>query len=380
MRPLSWDPLTQHRNNHQKTLRSDLLKLASSSPLPTRTIAFHWSTPSLPKDSLHAICSHRIVTRGQNHQNLRQGSEDLVLRLFFGQQEAFDEVLLGGVDAGFGEVWTVDFRWTREEVLEECCKFLFNKGIIERLPSEEKRTQALEVVDRYRTAEIIKGAPDSKKAPTVAIVHPPRYYGISVKVDLKDVLGSYFAEEGAPGRDIWETLGTVSKLTGVSRIEREPHITLVHEKEVELEGKNSTGPVDAGGEDKKDTATTLWALYKTLFLATPSPAPPFPADFTPIEQLSSIDPTLVQLTLGPLLAFNDRVMSVQVSAIDSPSVPVHLVDNRPAHITIGTLDSLIRPIEGKMLMEKALQGEALVAGGTVLIQEIRCWGRIAGLR
>lgn len=352
--------MSEYRNNHIIKLREDLLNLARKNSSPTRTIAFVWKTSNTPRDLLHNIVSHRIQSRGENHQNLRASTDPTVIDdyqetiwKFFGQMQEFDDVC-NKIDGEFDEIFEIDFEWTMREVLENALEFLLAKGVIEAIPTQVAVDAAVEKVGDYRISDKIREVADAKKSVSKKVL-PPRYYGIAVEVDLKKHLTPYFTEGQ---NQLWEELHVVDVLKKVDRVESAPHITLVHEKEVE------SCAVD---DMTASSATNLWTLYSTLS--------------------TSEDSNSVEIVLGPLLAYDSRVMAVQVSSITSLATPprsIELVAGKKAHVTIGTLRHEIRPIEGKFIIEQALAGEASTeAGGVIMTKEIgliTCRGKIAGLR
>ena len=315
--------------------------------------------------------------------------------MFFGQFEEFDEVC-NEADSAFQHVFQIDFEWDLERVVKESVGFLESVGVItaEEVPSEARINEAVRKVGKYRVAAEVKAAIDVKQGKAkLKEKFKPRYYGIAIeRVDLKAELDGYFVEEGR-GKELWE------KLKGGELVEQNPHITLVHEKEVALatlsNGTDSTPPID----DDPTSAPNLWNRYAQL---TAPPAKSSTSDKktaagSSSDQKTEIEPesvvqddmaTLVEVTLGPMLVFNSRVMAIEVSSIVSLAsttpVSIDLVGGKPAHVTVGTLGMEIRPIEGKFIVQNALAGEQRTelggAIGRIEVGLIRCRGRIAGLK
>jgi tRNA ligase len=182
-----------------------------------------------------------------------------------------------------------------------------------------------------------------------------RYYGIAVEVDLDSLLADAFAAQ---------TPEILQQLRSRTRVEKKPHVTLVHENMLELvENGSNRANVEA--------ATTLWEKCKKA------------------AQRFGDDVVDVTLTLGPLVVWDSRAMSIQVSAVEYGGTKVDPADlpsdehKHSYHITVGTLEEDIRPIEGKWLLESALKGEQTSRAGAKIeraeIAEVQVRGRIRGL-
>jgi tRNA ligase len=186
-----------------------------------------------------------------------------------------------------------------------------------------------------------------------------RYYGIAVEADLPNLLEGYFSEHP-------EHRSLYDQLKASKRIETRPHVTLVHEKE-----RNAETTDEASSSSGTEFARMLWDKCETL---------------TQRWGTAAVD---VKLTLGPLLCWDSRVMSIQVSHVEYSGAGLKREDmpnddrKGSYHITIGTLSSEIRPVEGKLLLESATQGEIESAeGGVIVTAQVPCvevTGRIRGL-
>jgi tRNA ligase len=373
--------LSLHRNNHTVKHRTDLTSLVASLAPATnvRLVALVWPIDSdtLPRDKFHALCSSRIVDRGDNHQSLRagEGHEQAVWQ-FLGQYNAFD--LSGNAaDSKFDEVIEMRAEWTQEEALQRALGELAKiDGVLPsgvELPlSKEKVKEAIDHARDWKTTVKKEAAAETK--PRAAKSQAPRYYGLSVSVDLEKLVLEHLPQQDKDNKSsLWNTL------TKSSRIERHPHVTLVHNAEL--------ASTDEAFKAKKQA---LWDRYSSLVDAAT-----FLSDQTTAEDVKRASEATakleVELTLGPRLVWDSRAMSLEVSALRC-KVPgkegepplIELVDGRSAHITIGTKASDVRPVEGKWLMEAAQNGETeSKEGGKIhsvtLPEGIQVPAKLAGL-
>lgn len=313
------------------------------------------SSSTVPQDVVKSICDARIIERGQNHQTLRAGEDHLgILSRFMGAVQEYG----GMTDVDFEEVLEMDLRWNREETLRRTLEMLVRVISIE-MPNDERIKEALRVAREYepelkRDLISVEG---KKKAVEKRAKNKPRYYGLAVEIDLKTVLHDLFHSTTQERTMVDTTMFDL--LNSSNRIEASPHITLVHD----LERQSTDIALQA-------LATGLWERCSTI-----------------LSQDEVDDSYAVELTLGPTLAYDNRVMSLQVSAISSNATREEdRIELRKdgAHVTVGTISAEVRPVEGKWLMEKALAGEKETAlGGEIRMVEIgviKCRGRLAGMR
>lgn len=335
-----------------------------------------WPTnsSSLPRDKFHALCASRIVQRGENHQTLRAGEQhEQIIWQFLGQHEPFDPEV-NACDGMFDHVVEMHAEWTQEEALQRCLQAL--AGIEGMLPAEtslplasERVKEAIEYASTW-TPSVRKESTAPPKPRTKAAA-PARYYGIAVETDLHAIAEKHLPVEV---RDDPESLW--STLVKSSRVERHPHVTLVHRNELEH-------PDEAIRAEKQ----AHWDRYAQLVEGAAGAAARTGggADEEATRALE------VELTLGPRLAWDGRAMSIEVSALapqvdphtSGPTPSIIMAEDRAAHITIGTRASDIRPVEGRWLMEAVMEGkQATEAGGEIRVVEIepvRVRGRLAGL-
>lgn len=301
---------------------------------------------------MHKICSSRIVTRGQNHQSLRAGEEhEKAIWQFFGQYEKYDPAM-NSEDSKFHESLAIDLRWGKEETLRKTVEFL--SGVLGfEMPSEERIEEALKFASEYKTniERPVSVAQQNKKQ---AI----RYYGISVEQDLNVLLAPFFSDP-----EIDSTL--FNHLLTTQRLELHPHITLVHEAEL-----TSTDL------ELSEQAKELWGIYEKRI-----------AD----ASLEGVESLQVQIELGPTVIWDDRVMTIQVSIVGDQGtrsnvghIQLGATREGTGHVTVGTFAMEVRPLEGKLLLEKWSKGEKeIIEGGKIrslVIGRSACQGKLGGLR
>lgn len=221
-------------------------------------------------------------------------------------------------------------------------------------PTDEKIKEAVGVAMGY--APKVK-KPDDAKSKNAG----PRYFGLLAELDLEDVLGRKLdlaaSESGTTAEAETQALSFWNGLKGGQRVTKRPHVTIVHRKSLPAE-------------------QTLWDKCAAL------------------HRLAQ--PPLFSAKLGNLV-WNDKVMAVtvddlQVVVEDGEGDEVRLgraflqaltksVKER-LHITVGTKNQNILPVEAKALVEVWRSGVGSEAVGNVRslkLGGIVVHGRIKGL-
>ncbi|KAM0786912.1 hypothetical protein ACM66B_002336 [Microbotryomycetes sp. NB124-2] len=402
------------KNNHQRKHREDAISTARSLEPShhVRTVALVYAidTPELPRDKVHALCASRILQRGDRHQTLRpilpgETNDETDLKMheqaiwqFLGQYEAFDPALNGSGDGQFDLVVDLRPEWTREQALQHVISSL--QGVVPGVkePSSEELKEAIEYASSW--------SPDKKKVVTKEQVDKkkakikPRYYGVKVEANLADLVSKALEAHQSADSVRDDEDDTFSYLLKHDRVEKNPHVTLVHENEIK----------DSTASKIVEKAATNFAAVTGSVTATPAPLQLDEAArqrkqalwdrFSNMIKLAeqrgsqSLD---VDVTLGPRIAWDQRVMTIEVSALSksTTSVPGSVAekeeiempgqgDDRHAHVTVGTRDDKIRPVEGKWLLEALIRGERQTRNGGeirfVEIEPIKVKGHLAGLK
>lgn len=284
----------------------------------------------------------------------------------------------GDSDGKFDAVVEVLPQWEREQQLEEVIKSLIKlggvPGLEQGMPSEEKRKAALDFAAKWEPEKVkivSKEVVEKKKSKLKT-----RYYGVKVEVGLQKLVEEALAGEPKL-RD--EEDSTFQALVLSDRVEKHPHVTLVHENEV----KPPVASASADETSLHKLKSDLWARYASLTQRA--------------ESEGRSDLLEVKITLGPRIVWDDRAMAVEVSGMEAahPSssdeadrieLPTQGSDRqRYAHVTVGTRANEIRPVEGKFLLEAVGRGETTTKEGgkikVVEMQEVKVVkGYLAGLR
>jgi tRNA ligase len=299
-----------------------------------RTIILLWNVSSLPYNELHRICTARVVGRGENHQSLRPSEtrehENIVGR-FISEYQPFD-------NGSFNYVVDIDIKDEPLVALEKITAKLCD--LLEIPPPDREELEAS--LDRAKNYKISFRKEHDRSSGVRTI--QPRYYGVALEIDLANFLGEFYAKNPNVDRSLFD------KLVSANGVERRPHVTLVHNKEVTSEAP-----------DKRE----LWEKSKSL----------------------AEEDKVVEVKLGPRIFWDERVLAIEASPIALFSDDIHkaAADKRYAHhVTVGTADAEVRPVEGKLILEAFLDGkEESAQGGRIHFAEIgetvTVKGRVRGL-
>src|SRR5216684_2382705 len=303
------------RNNHLRRHREDLRNAIEGMHPPVRLLALNWSLDR-PHAQIHRICSDRILTRGTNHQTLHGDTTDKsyedVVWMFLKGTEPLDELEADAtIEMDMGE----DLEQSLARAID---------GIVRELglprPDAERVGAALARARGYKPAHTTSPRKQEAKARRA-----PRYFGLLVEIDLVEALDAHISHrEGGPLCEFWDALKKKKRIT------HEPHVTILHSKHL---------------PDK----LTLWEHCSALYA------------------LSS--PPLFRARLGHVVA-DERVMAVTVEdlEVDDPeedegqegSTFLSMLDpglRRRLHITVGTRDASVAPVEAGALVELFRKGE-----------------------
>ncbi|PVF98709.1 hypothetical protein CPB86DRAFT_758078 [Serendipita vermifera] len=328
------DVVIADRNNHTENHRKGIREAVSSVRPRPRLIALNWPISEKPQATVHRIVTDRIRNRGENHQTLPASAqmEDVVWK-FIGE---FEELGEEEVD----DVIEMDVNDGLEEALDRAVR-----GVVDLLglspPSDEEMGKALRAARDYAPSS---KANNNKKSGKKAKEKPIRYYGILPEIDLEEVIGSLMAthpEIPDSARELWEHMKSNKRVTG------RPHITIVHMKELERE-------------------RPIWKAC---------------------EELMEARPPLFEFKFDHLV-WNDRVMALTVEditfnaedgAAEAASKFLGALGDgvkRRLHVTVGTKDPSIPPVEAKELVEEYRSG-AQISTAALDYGVVR--GRVKGL-
>ncbi|KAJ6455563.1 RNA ligase [Mycena vitilis] len=311
------DVVIADKNNHLRQHRESLHGAVAGRNPPVRLLALNWAldAPGLTPADAHRICSARIAARGANHQSLRpdpspdaQASHERVVWMFVNQTE-------GLAPAEVDEVIEMPLRDAGEGGLEECVKVAV-EGVVRVLglpkPSDEKVAEGVGVPTA--TAADVAASDDKRKKKGKG----PRYYGLLPDVALDALLA------GPVQKDPTAAV-LYAHLVKEKRLAARPHVTLVHSKALAEPG-----------------AQALWDRCAAL---------------------DGLGAAFV-CTLGSVV-WNERVMAVtvedvrleaegagatgQAGAQFVSALPEEV--RRRLHVTVGTRNASIAPVEAKGLVE-----------------------------
>jgi tRNA ligase len=224
---------------------------------------------------------------------------------------------------------------TLEQAVNKAIDGCVNVLGVER-PNKEKVDEALQVAMGY--------APKTKRADdTKGTKATPRYFGLLPEVNLVDVLGPKFSAQDGDNA-FWEFL--IAK----NRVTKRPHVTIVH--------RNSL-PAESG----------LWERCM---------------GFDRMQE-----PPLFKFALGHII-WNTRVMAVTVDNIELATtagansgreflsnLPQNLKDR--LHITVGTKEAGVPPVEAKDLVENWRMGVKKDNVRSIDLGGVVAMGRVKGL-
>ncbi|THH20338.1 hypothetical protein EW146_g1028 [Bondarzewia mesenterica] len=349
------DIVIADKNNHLRMHRTALREATKSMRPRVRLLALNWSLDQ-PLSTIHRICGDRILERGENHQTLigdaeAKAHEDVIWQFLNNAEELGENEVDDIID--------MDLSEPLEDAVERAVNGIVDVLKLEK-PSRESIGMALGAARAYSPATRGSIKDDKSKRKEMGgqgkaegkektkAARPPRYYGLLAEVDLKDLLaGKLVGGEGVPkeATQFWEVLNKSD------RVAPRPHVTIVHEKSL---------------PDEID----LWQRCESL------------------HQLAK--PPLFKFKLGHVLT-DGRVMAVTVEdlAVDDAEgdegqagqefVSTLGEDARQrTHITVGTKEKSIMPIEGKLLVERWRSGKAegIV---DVPLEGVFAKGRVKGL-
>lgn len=373
------------RNNHLHQHRAGIREAVSKFKPAPRLIALDWAVSNTSSATVHRIVTDRIVSRGDNHQSLTPHGvveyEDVV----WGFLHDSNELAEGEVD----DVVEMEI----DESLEDSLARAVN-GIIDLLgeshgltkPTDEEMGEALRIAHEYSpiskkkaqkqvTEEVQKEKAEqsqpSKKKEKAKAKSSPRYYAILPEIEMATVIeAAMTSEDSIPesGRLMWEHLKMKARIT------QRPHVTVTHSKSRESEGE-------------------VWDACERFMEMTTEGTPPF-----------------FEFDLGHLV-WNERVMTLTVENLrvkegGGEEAAVEFLSKLPEdvklrlHITVGTKEPNIPPVEAKDLIqawrsfttdtasptisEKGKEKETTTGGNegkveAIALTEVNARGRLKGL-
>ncbi|KAF9486118.1 hypothetical protein BDN70DRAFT_870217 [Pholiota conissans] len=314
------DVVIADKNNHLRQHRQALRDATKDMDPPVRLLALNWSL-DMPPATIHRICGDRILERGDKHQSLRADttaakSHEEVIWMFITTTE---ELTPSEVD----EVVEMDIEENLEaavrRAVDACVRILGVKR-----PAEEDIQAAIQAAQGYEPET--KNLDESKVKGKKKAAASPRFYGILPEVDLVALLDTRLAKPDVDEatRTFWEGL------KADKRYAVRPHVTLVHRKSMETEKE-------------------LWERCESV--------------------AGMLIPPVFKGRLGSILC-NGRAMAVtfedlgvdaegpvdEAASGDRKEGATFVKDipgevSRRLHITVGTKEATIEPVEAKIMVE-----------------------------
>ncbi|KAI6021729.1 RNA ligase-domain-containing protein [Pisolithus microcarpus] len=296
-------------------LKDHDVEVASKTNPPAGLLALNWSLDK-PPAMIHRLCGDRVLSRGDRHQTLRadvetKSHEDVIWEFLRSREELGDNEVDASIEMEVDD--SLDTAVSR--AVDGCVQ---NLGLEK--PTQEHIDEAVRIAREYEP----KTKTSNKKTTSKKVKgFEPRYFGILPEFDLHEVIGPRLDEaEEIPEvrKAFWH------KLVANKRVTDRPHITIVHRKNLPEQ-------------------SPVWELCEALHRM---PRPPFFA-----------------FNLAYLL-WNDRVMALVATESDGNAGVNRgssLVSQLPhqtrdlLHVTVGTADSSIPPVEAMALVEAWKRGD-----------------------
>ena len=332
---LAHDVVLADRNNHLIKHRDELVDIVRRISNPqrgsvgrVRLCAIVWDIAGLPHSEIQALCSKRMIDRGDRHQCLRietpgKFEYDVILTRFIKETQPFrgaqsGEGSVGVSDDQFDEVVRLDIhdpmKVSLQRVLKHLCPVL---GLS--MPTDELISEAIDVAMHYRPSvrkPLPKLESDQDKQKNLAVL-PSSYLGVSVFMTPSE-----FVLQLLDRKPVSETVLSARRILSIiineNRMIQRPHMTIVHQQDVKK------GIVDQAAWDK---------LY-TFAISDPAVNP------------------RVFLEVTALL-WNHRVMALEVSPPHCPDWKdtTKFSPRERHHITIGTAELSATAFEANKLWD-----------------------------
>jgi tRNA ligase len=210
-------------------------------------------------------------------------------------------------------------------------------------PSEDKLNAALNDIAGYK--------PSVKKDLQGRKTVEPRYYGLSLELDLAEMVQHIIAAaKDAKPEDSASAQEFLDGLIADARVVARPHITIVHEKSVAAEKEASPSSQEDGPQAR------LWNTCAS-FRGLPSP-PRF--DFSMVSLLW--DERVMTLVVDDVRP-HDKVSSTAAAGEttkNAADIETALCNElkHVLHVTVGTREESIAPFEARALVERWRQEKA----------------------
>jgi tRNA ligase len=334
------------RNNHQRRERAQILDDVAKVVPEARFVALHWvHTPKqIMLDGIREVTRKRVLDRGDNHQTIRAGSKSQqeIINIMEGFLDRFQGCEPASEpDSGFDEVIDLDVSASSLENLETVVNRLYAaypKLFGGEMPTFQDMSDAIdtalgsEVTTKHdltfnKAPRVNKNQKSSRqnseqpeRVPTPQqLVTQLEYFSIPVPPnDITSTLESIFASSSAEEKRMY------SLLKQTRRIQNDFHVTLIHRASARDHGKVWEQYTDAYNEAIKGADLADKALR----------APVLGSARVKLERL----------------VWDRRLMALVVRIFPSDDGRNWPCANAVAHITIGTANPDIKPMQSNELL------------------------------
>ncbi|KAF2486907.1 RNA ligase-domain-containing protein [Neohortaea acidophila] len=344
------------RNNHQKRERKQLLEDVSKVITNAHFVCLHYVHDRRNYDRIREVTRERVLGRGDNHQTIQAGTKgsEEVVGIMEGFLYRFEPVNQDAQpDDGFDLVIDLDPCVSSRENLETAISRLYVEypklfdG--QEMPTADDMDAAIAAATNEYTVDIkheIKGRDDRRGqqgsrgangAPNGTAKPKEKkleYFAVQVPAPrINAILEALFRDSTPEQAKMYNTLKHQRRIQGAF------HVTLIHR----------TGATEHANQ---------WAQLTDLHKSKAT-------DVDPEPKLGACGVRLERVV------WDNRVMAfvVRLNALEGGEQ--WNVTNRVAHVTVGTADASIKPVESNALLEKWLDGE-----GGEGIQEMMVKGNV----
>lgn len=339
------------RNNHQRRERKQLIEDVQKIIPKAHFVALHYVHDRGNFDQIRQIMRERVLSRGDNHQTIQAGSkgQEEIIGIMEGFLHRFEPVNLErDPDDGFDFVIDLDVTASSRENLETVVARLNSEypKLFGKMPTGEDLDNAIEAaLSDYkpdikheigdRGSNKSKGKNNNKQQSTQqngAAQKPkekerkPEYFGITLPTSrITSILDAVFQAADAESAKMYRILHSQR------RVQSEFHVTLIHRASAGQSPQN------------QEYWDSLVGLHKNARNAEG-------ADVNAEIELGQCKVLLERIV------WNDRVMCfvVRLNPVDGSAMEWRSV-NPMAHVTVGTADQSIKPVESNDLLARWLK-------------------------
>lgn len=394
----------------------------TAAPKPRiRLIALQWTFGSLRHGELKNLLCERIVARGQNHPTLKadltspvgQVEHEKIISIFLNQMQAFEhktKPLVPGVggnqvgttgyqlaestpdcaDGLFHDAVSLDINASLEENLSVLLDLVHSLDPTFTTPSKTDQNTSLAQAHAAAEADRLAGKPKNdgggskaaEEKPKKPKPMRPRYFGINIPhLDLVSFVGQVLSTSSASPDEQAQGKEFLSRLAKNGQLVKAPHVTVVHQNSLKNE-QSMVKQAQSNGSSAETPMLLMWNKFTSKLESLSSAcAPPSAEQASETHAASACIPGFSVAVTGVI--WSGRVMSLIIATIANPSFPdwnEHLSSDFVPHITVGTADESIRPIEGRTLVD-AYQQQNLAPDSKVatLIEPLTLSGQLEGM-